>query len=185
MKNKNTNDATLKALLKDDKMSDIKAEIVSKHKCLECEHIPCIDFYRKLDKFEGGELYVLESTIKNKAHVPCECGALIYSLCQLLVPISDALSFELFNQCIRDLKAVSFLILTGHYRAAMQIMRPIIENFLTGLYWDVKFLDSDTKTEKIIIKEHEKFREYDRYVVLEEDWNEAFDSISEQYIQIR
>lgn len=145
-----------------------------KHKCLECECVPCINFYRKLDKAGGGEFYILESTIKNKTHVPCECGALIYSLCQLLVRISDTLSFELFNQCIRDLRAVAFLILTGHYRSATQIMRPIIENWLTGLYWDVKFSHSNAKTKKRIIKEYEKFRKQDEYMVLEEDWNEVF-----------
>lgn len=145
-----------------------------KHKCLECELVPCINLYRKLDKAGGGELCILESTITNKAHVPCEYGALIYSLCQLLVLISDTLSFELFNQCIRDLKAVSFLILTGHYRNAIQIMRPIIENWLTGLYWDVKFSHSNARTKKRIIKEYEKFRKQDNYMVLEKDWNEVF-----------
>lgn len=145
-----------------------------KHRCLECENIPCINFYRKSDKVVGGELHILESTVTNKLHVPCECGALIYSLCKLLLPISDTLSFELFNQCIRDLKAASFLVLTGHYRSAMQIMRPIIENWLTGLYWDVKFSHSNTRTKKQIIKEYEKFRKKDKYVVLEKDWREVF-----------
>ncbi len=145
-----------------------------KHKCLECELVPCINLYRKLDKGGGGELHILESTIKNKVHVPCEYGALIHSLCQLLSLISDTLSFELFNQCIRDLKAASFLILTGHYRSALQLMRPIIENWLTGLYWDVKFSHSNARTKKRIIKEYEKFRKQDRYIVLEKDWNEVF-----------
>lgn len=146
-----------------------------KHKCLKCKIIPCINYYRK-DKNANGELYILESTINKKLHMPCEFGALIHPLCQLLVPISDTLSFELFNQCIRDLKAASFLILTGHYRSAMQIMRPILENWLTGIYWDMKYSTSNVKLQKRIINEYEKFREDDKYEVLKEDWDNVFNS---------
>lgn len=145
---------------------------ILEHECNKCELIPCINFYRELGEGKGGEFFIYETLIKNKIHTPCEFGVLIFSLCKLSIPISEALSFELFHQCIRDMKAVSFLILTGHYRSAMQIMRPIIENWLAGLYWDVKYSVSDN-TEKIET-EYEKFRVADKYEVLEEDLIEAF-----------
>ncbi|HUU63052.1 MAG TPA: hypothetical protein VMX96_03925 [Dehalococcoidia bacterium] len=94
----------------------------------------------------------------------------------MLVKISDELSFEMYNQCIRDLKAVLLLVFTGHYRNAMQIFRPVIENFLTGLYWDAKLLQSgdDEKARQTVKEEYNKFTKQDRYVVPEEDRNEAF-----------
>ncbi len=149
-----------------------------KHKCLNCDLLPCMNLYRQVDSSEGGELYLYESTAKNRVHVPCEFGVLIRCLCRLSVPISSALSFEMYNQCIRDLKAASFLILSGHYRNAMQIMRPVIENFLTGLYWDIKILEAgeDEKAQQAIEDEYEKFTEQDRYMISEEDRMEVFGS---------
>lgn len=149
-----------------------------KRKCMKCDLVPCMNLYREVNNAEGGELYLYESTVKNRVHLPCEFGVLIHCLCKLSVPISGALSFEMYNQCIRDLKAVSFLVLTGHYRNAMQIMRPVIENFLTGLYWDVKLLqsDPDAESQQMVVKEYEKFTEQDRYLVPDEDRNEAFGS---------
>ena len=149
-----------------------------KHKCINCDLVPCMNLYREVDSNESGELYLYESTVKNKVHLPCEFGVLIQCLCRLLVPISGALSFDMYNQCIRDLKAVSLLVFTGHYRNAMQIMRPVIENFLTGLYWDMKLLQSgdDEEALQTVFDEYDIFTAQDRYVVPEEDRNEAFGS---------
>ena len=149
-----------------------------KHECMRCDLLPCMNLYREIDKAEGGEIYLYESTVKNRVHLPCEFGVMIHCLCKLSVPISDALSFEMYNQCIRDLKAISFLVLTGHYRNAMQLMRPVVESFLTGLYWDVKVIqaDSDAETQRMVRTEYERFTEQDRYLVPEEDKNEAFGS---------
>lgn len=148
----------------------------NRHNCLKCDVVPCMNLYREVDSNESGELYLYESTVKNKVHLPCEFGVLIQCLCRLLVPISGALSFEMYNQCIRDLKAVSLLVFTGHYRNAMQIFRPVLENFLTGLYWDMKLLQSgdDEEAQQMVFKEYNKFTEQDKYVVPEEDRYEAF-----------
>jgi hypothetical protein len=145
-----------------------------KHNCLKCENVPCVNLYRKLGKNEGGELYLYNSIIKNKLHVPCECGALIHSLCQSLSIIEDEIPTELFIQCIRDLKTAAFLILTGHYRSAMQLIRPIIENWLTGLYWQVKFSNATAKEKQQITVEYYKFLELEEYSIIENDWKEIF-----------
>ena len=148
----------------------------NRHKCLKCDVVPCMNLYREVDSNESGELYLYESPVKNKVHLPCEFGVLIQCLCKLLVKTSDELSFEMYNQCIRDLKAVLLLVFTGHYRNAMQIFRPVIENFLTGLYWDAKLLQSgdDEKARQTVKEEYNKFTKQGSYVVPEEDRNEAF-----------
>ncbi|OGO03437.1 MAG: hypothetical protein A2Y72_01885 [Chloroflexi bacterium RBG_13_53_26] len=149
----------------------------AKHNCMKCKFVPCINLYREVKNGEGGELHLYESTVKNRIHTPCEFGILIECLCQLSVPISEALSFEMYNQCIRDLRTVSFLVLTGHYRNAMQIMRPVIENFLCGLYWDKKLSECpDEETQQAVVEEYEKFKKQDKYLVPYEDRIVAFPS---------
>ena len=149
----------------------------AKHNCMKCKLVPCINLYREVENGESGELHLYESTVKNRVHTPCEFGILIECLCQLSVPISEELSFEMYNQCIRDLRTVSFLVLTGHYRNAMQIMRPVTENLLCGLYWDMKLLQSpDKKTQQAVVKEYEKFKKQDKYSVPYEDRIVAFPS---------
>ncbi|MCD6514113.1 MAG: hypothetical protein J7L07_04240 [Candidatus Odinarchaeota archaeon] len=39
---------------------------IFKLKCFRCEYIECIDFFRKLGKFEGNELFVLGATVNSK-----------------------------------------------------------------------------------------------------------------------
>ena len=111
------------------------------HNCLECKHIPCVNFYRKGTKhLEGGEIYVFRNSIKEKKYFPCQIGSLIYSLCQLMEPLSDFPSGTMFDLCIRDLKASAYLLLSCHYRSAIQLLRPIVENYVVGVYWDAKFV---------------------------------------------
>jgi len=121
----------------DQRPDDERAKV--EHKCLECEHVPCVGFYRKGTKpFIGGELYVLQSLIEEKRCFPCEVGSLIYSLCQLSLPLIGMPSTTMFAQCIRDLKASAYLLLSCHYRSSIQLLRPIVENYVAGLYWDTK-----------------------------------------------
>ena len=142
------------------------------HKCLQCEVVPCINLYKKDGRLEGGEFYVLEKCLDRKKYTFCECGSIVYALCQLSKEFTDTLSFELFNQCIRDLKAATFLIFAGHYRTAIQILRPVIENWLVGLYWDFKFMTSGGKNN--IVREYEKFRRQENYEIPHDEWIEIF-----------
>lgn len=129
--------------------------------CLRCHHIKCVDFYKEENEFEGGELYVLNS-ITEKKHVPCEIGFLLYPLCQLTRIFSELNmpSLLFFIQCIRDLKACAYLILSCHYRTAIQILRPVLESYLVGIYFDMKFLHTKSEEEKEkAVKDFEMFLE--------------------------
>ncbi len=52
-------------------------------KCLNCEHIPCANLSLKRDESGGGELYILNESIKQKKIVPCQPMTLLYSCCML------------------------------------------------------------------------------------------------------
>lgn len=143
-------------------------------KCLQCDLIPCVDFYRSTEKLEGGEIYVLEGMIKDRLHVPCEIGSLIYSLCKLSNSLTEAFSFPLFSQCVRDMKASAFLLMCGHYRSSMQILRPVIENMLAGIYFDAKYVLAKNETEKAEIEK--AFNQFwdGKYRIPIEEWAELF-----------
>jgi len=141
--------------------------------CLRCEIVPCINLFTKRGELEGGELYVMRSIVENKHHVPCELGVLIYTLCQLLKEIPSPSSFGLFFQCVRDLRAVAFLILSAHYRSAMQLLRPVIENWLTGIYWDTKFSLVEPTDQGRIEQEYLNFQ-HGKYEIPEIEWQGIF-----------
>lgn len=144
--------------------------------CLRCDMIPCIDLFAKRGELQGGEIYVMQDIIKNKHHVPCELGALIYALCQLLKEIPSASSFGLFFQCIRDLRAIAFLILSAHYRSAMQLLRPVIENWLTGIYWDIKFSLAEPADQAITEQDYVNFQ-HGKYEIPEIEWQRVLPDI--------
>lgn len=143
----------------------------AKHeKCLECDFTPCVNFYRSTRKLEGGEIRVFEEMVKTKLHLPCEVGGLIYSLCKLSIPLGIFFSYPLYLQCIRDLKASAFLLLCGHYRASMQILRPVVENYLTGIYFDSKFILAQDESERNKTEEdYKKFLD-GMYEIPEGEW---------------
>ena len=156
-------------------MKKKKGKGKEKHdKCLQCNFIPCVDFYRSTEKLEGGEIYVLEEVIKNRLHVPCEIGSLIRSLCKLSIPLTESFSLPLFLQCIRDLKASAFLLMCGHYRSSMQILRPVIENMLAGIYFDAKYVLAKNETEATEIQK--AFNQFwdGEYKIPIEEWAELF-----------
>ncbi|VUT27611.1 MAG: hypothetical protein SYNGOMJ08_00158 [Candidatus Syntrophoarchaeum sp. GoM_oil] len=129
-------------------------EKIDNEKCLNCELIPCANLSLKSDELDGGELYVLNESIKQKKIVPCQPMIALYSCCMLCktaykrfveenkIEEEDLMDvpplLELIWQCIYDLKASAFLALTAHYRGAIQLLRPVIENILVGLYFEEK-----------------------------------------------
>ena len=156
-------------------------KVVSHEKCLNCERIPCANLSLKIDDLDGGELYVLNESIKQKIVVPCQPMTPLqtcYLLCQtaieennieddkeLLLPL-----LSLTWQCIYDLKASAFLALTAHYRTAIQILRPVVENILVGLYFEERLrrANSEEKIDKTR-SDCDKWGD-DKYRISEEEW---------------
>lgn len=134
--------------------SESKKDIIKifDSKCFRCEHIRCVDFFRKLDELEGNELFVLATTINSGKIVPCITGDCIYCLCKFALALSknyaNAPIYIVLLQCIRDLKCSTFLAFCGHYRNAIQILRTVLENFLVGTYF--KYLEDPDAFEKWI-----------------------------------
>lgn len=156
-------------------MKKRKGDDEKKHdKCLRCDLVPCVDFYLSTEKLEGGEIHVLEGIIKERLHVPCEIGNLIYSLCKLTTPFTEFLSYPLFLQCVRDLKASAFLLMCGHYRSSMQILRPVIENMLAGVYFDAKIILAKNEREKKETQEaYNRFCK-GQYEIPDQEWSKLF-----------
>jgi len=104
-------------------------------------------------------MYLLEKfsrSLENNLHPPCVLGVVMRSLCKFLRAQwqsfkrqeINALSTPFHLQALRDMKAVILLILTGHYKASISLLRSIIELYLTGLYFDYKLFNTKTKIER-------------------------------------
>jgi hypothetical protein len=160
-------------------------EKIGHEKCLNCERIPCANLSLKRDELDGGELYVLNESIKQKKIVPCQPMTALYSCCLLCKTtyktlikeniIEDDLPPLLFLtwQCIYDLKASAFLALTAHYRTAIQILRPVVENILVGLYFEERLrraISEETKDQTW--SDYDKWVD-DGYSISEEEWSEV------------
>ncbi len=135
-------------------------------KCLHCEIIPCVNFLKEKGKLYGGELFLLNEEIAKNKLLPCMPGVLLFASCRLWSGARQTLQegqwsplLWLLWQCFYDLKASLFLALTGHYRTAIQLLRPIVENALTGLYFEVRARESETKeeVEKVELEMNEWF----------------------------
>ena len=149
---------------------------IRKHdRCMRCGDIPCINFYRWTRKGAGGEVNVFKKMIEKGEHVPCEIGQLIYFLCIFLQRFEDRLlSSSLFVQCIRDLKACVFLLLFGHYRGSIQLLRPVMENMLTAIYFDNKLLRAKDEEERVrILEDYERFCN-GKYEIPEQEWRAIY-----------
>ncbi|MCK4734165.1 MAG: hypothetical protein KAT65_17055 [Methanophagales archaeon] len=165
-------------------------------KCLNCEHIPCANLSLERDELDGGELYILNESIKQKKIVPCQPMTALYSCCMLCQTAYKTLIEEtniedgkelllppllfLTWQFIYDLKASAFLALTAHYRTANQILRPVIENILVGLYFEER-LRRAISEEKIdqAWSDFDKWAD-DKYRISEEDWKRVTGKLEEE-----
>ena len=140
------------------------------HNCLECPLVPCINL-RRVAEEGAGELYVLESL--RGQYPPCHSGILIYVICRLHSLLPQLPSFWLILQSIRDLRTSTFLLITGHYRASLIILRSVLEVFLAGLYFDYKYFTATSDEEKeMIINQIEQFYE-EKYEVPKEELREV------------
>ena len=139
-------------------------------KCLECEIIPCINLYRKVDEHAGGELYVIFKHDKPTVYPPCHLGVLLYVICQLLNEVLDSPSLPLYIQCVRDLKTSIFLTLTEHYRTAIQILRSVIEMYLAAWYFDEKYRRKRNEEERSIVSKQIEEYYKEEYRIPEQEY---------------
>lgn len=73
-------------------------------------------------------------------------------------------------QCLYDLKTSAFLALSAHYRGAIQLLRPIIENILVGLYFEGRLRKANSGGE--IDQAWTDFGKWadDEYRISEKEW---------------
>ena len=117
--------------------------------------------------------------LKKDLYPPCLFGVCIMALCRFLKALwgsRDKIgekipSTPFYLQSLRDLKVITMLLLTGHYKASMAILRSSIENFLIGAYFDYKILTSESK--KDIVENVRNYLETGKYNVPDEDYQKA------------
>ena len=136
-------------------------------KCLKCEHIRCIDLFRKETSLEGGELFVLTQELTQTTILPCLVASPLQACCRLWSGAHQTLGNDgvppllfLVWQCMYDLKASIFLAMTAHYRNATQLLRPVMENLLTALYFEDKLVRCGSEAEaREVLQEFAKWQE--------------------------
>jgi parallel beta-helix repeat protein len=106
--------------------------------CLDCPYIQCIDFVWQ-------ELSILNQPKRpsnGEAYLPCIPSAFLRALCDVIGDIKDKTGetplTTLLTQVLKDLRCSLFLFWSGHFRNAMQVLRPALENFLAAIYFDSK-----------------------------------------------
>ena len=165
-------------------------------KCLSCEHIPCANLSLKKGELDGGELYVLDECIMQKKVVPCQPITPLYSCCMLCKIARDRFIEEnkieddeellmppllfLTWQCLYDLKTSAFLALSAHYRGAIQLLRPIIENILVGLYFEgrLRKANSGEETDQAWT-DFEKWAD-NKYRISKEEWRRVTGKVEKE-----
>ena len=161
-----------------------------KRNCLNCKEVPCTDFYRKGNAdFEGGEIYVLQMLTTHadeKKVFPCNVGDVIYTACKLwnflddTSPLGDLPSKKIFPQCIRDLRASAYLLLSCHYRSSIQLLRPVIENCLVGIYWDSRYFLAMKQHKEEQVKQEFSLFEKGKFKISPDEWKEVYPKKSKQ-----
>jgi hypothetical protein len=120
-------------------------EGMSQNDCLGCDLTTCIRPLNDKGEFEGGELHVLEQSIRKNKLFLCQLEIPLQSCCLLINAIlghSDKNNADPFLylviQSLYDLRTSAFLAITAHYRGAMQLIRPVVETILVGIYFKVR-----------------------------------------------
>jgi hypothetical protein len=148
------------------------------NKCLICKLSNFGNLYYEKTDREGGELYVLDKSIESNKLLPCHLTwpldatfdlwkEVYHSLNENLAP--EELPPILFSawQSLFDLKASVFLSLAAHYRSAIQILRPILENIIISIYFQEKIRRAKDKRK---LK-----KEYENYIIWSEEANNTID----------
>ncbi|WP_214041700.1 hypothetical protein [Methanoculleus sp.] len=157
---------------------------MSHENCLNCENVPFCNLFQKVDEFEGGELYVLTETINN--HIIFPCTALVPLQCawymwdaavDIITEKSHPDEFDplilLSSQCFYDLKASAVLAFTAHYRNAIQILRPVFENILIGLYFNASLANAGKDDIQELSRRFEMWTEHSKPDIPDYEWLEV------------
>jgi len=157
-------------------------------KCLSCEFSNFGNLHHKISEQKGGELYVLEESIRQNKILPCQLiypldrgfglWRVVYRSLEMSLPIEDLKDDKILNrspiiyfswQSFFDLKASAFLALAAHYRSAIQLLRPVLENILVSKYFQEKIRNADEKWEE----EYENFLNWTNQEDHEEGFNKS------------
>lgn len=83
-------------------------------------------------------------------------------------------------QCLYDLKTSAFLALSAHYRGAIQLLRPVIENILVGLYFEERLRIAIS--EEMMNHARADFGKWadDKYRISEKEWKRVMGKLEEE-----
>lgn len=117
--------------------------------CLNCDLLTCTKLL-KGEGLEGGELYILKEVTNQKKVFICQLEIPLRSCCLLINTFLEADGemdpfLYLVIQCLYDLRTSMFLAITAHYRGAIQLIRPVIETLLVGIYFTIKIEQAQPK----------------------------------------
>lgn len=117
-----------------------------------------------------------QNSIEEGNVLPCVLGGPIKAYCELAESIQENLGnktylTEMSWSLINDLETAAFLAMSAHYRGACQTLRPLLENFLTGLYFETMLLKSESQKDVDEIEDswHDWIR--GEYEAPEDAWN--------------
>jgi len=140
---------------------------------------------------DGGELYVLDKSIELNKLLPCQLTwpldatfglwkEAYHSLDENLAP--GELPPVLFSawQSLFDLKASAFLALAAHYRSAIQVLRPILENITISVYFFEKMRMARDEKEKR--KEYEAFGRWSEETEKTQNFNSILQYLGSEHI---
>ncbi len=138
-------------------------ETISQKKVFPCElSLPldcCFKIWEAAQQSLDDEEISEDSLIQNDANLQIDENYVVP-----LIEINDIVTTPLLlflYPCFSDLKASLFLALTGHYRSAIQLLRPVIENVVVGQFQEEKIRRASKKNFlKKLDKEYDKFFEW-------------------------
>lgn len=177
----------------------IQGIIMDDNECLNCEFCKFGNLYKKITDTAGGELFVLNESIKRKKLMPCQSIYFldlgfnmwknIFNSLRMNGSIEELDSDEIYAippivyatyQSFFDLKASAFLAFTAHYRSAIQLLRPILENIIVSRYFQEKIRNSNNENK--MTKEYENFLNWFEQDNHEEGFNKSIQYLNKERI---
>lgn len=135
---------------------------IDNSKCISCPYLNLINFSLPLENRIGGEFAVLENTLNQEESkkIVCSAAKLLCISCNLLNLKRDEqeemdYTYSIDLQCLTDLRSSIFLLSTGNYRSAFQLLRSGFENLVVSMcFIDIKV---DEESNEILLGEFNKF----------------------------
>jgi hypothetical protein len=138
--------------------------IMDSNDCLNCDFITCIKPLNDRGEFEGGEFHVLKQSTDKKKLFFCQLEIPLQSCCLLISAILEHSEknevdpfIYLAIQILYDLRTSVFLAITAHYRGAMQLIRPIVETILVGIYFKIRIERAEPEEIKDLANDFDKW----------------------------